>query len=199
MGEGEMRLVDGFQTPEFYCIDEVGLLLRPNEHPENAFFFSFQISLRSLILYHSKYTYHNRPMTMKKILFTLLAVFTISLAHGQKITNGSYNTTGHIKSDGTIQNSSYSTKGHIKSDGTIQNASYSTIGHIKSDGTIQDGSYRTVGYVKKDGTVQNSSYSTIGHIKDDGTVQNSSYSTIGHAKGVKKEWAAVVFFFFKFD
>jgi hypothetical protein len=52
--------------------------------------------------------------------------------------------------------------------------------------------------VKSDGTVQNSSYSTIGYIKDDGTVQNSSYSTIGYARGVKKEWAAVTFFFFKF-
>jgi hypothetical protein len=53
--------------------------------------------------------------------------------------------------------------------------------------------------VKSDGTVQNSSYSTIGHIKSDGTVQNSSYSTIGYAKGIKKEWAAVAFFFFKFN
>ena len=137
--------------------------------------------------------------TMKRILFTLVAICTIAIGYSQSITNGSYSTTGYIKSDGTIQNSSYSTKGHIKSDGTIQNASYSTIGHIKSDGTIQNSSYSTVGYVKDDGTVQNSSYSTIGHIKDDGTVQNASYSTIGHAAGVKKEWAAVVYFFFKFD
>jgi hypothetical protein len=53
--------------------------------------------------------------------------------------------------------------------------------------------------VKSNGTVQNSSYSTIGYIKDDGTVQNSSYSTIGYAKGVRKEWAAVAFFFFRFN
>jgi hypothetical protein len=137
--------------------------------------------------------------TMKKYLFTLIAVLGFVIVQGQTITNSSYSTTGHIKSDGTIQNSSYSTKGHIKSDGTITDASYKTIGHIKSDGTIQDASYRTVGHVKDDGTVQNASYSTIGHIKDDGTVQNASYSTIGHASGVKKEWAAVVFFFFKFD
>jgi len=30
-------------------------------------------------------------------------------------------------------------------------------------------------------------------------VENASHSTIGHASGVKKEWAAVVFFFFKFN
>jgi hypothetical protein len=39
----------------------------------------------------------------------------------------------------------------------------------------------------------------LGYIKDNGTVQNSRYSTIGYARGVKKEWAAVVFFFFKFN
>jgi uncharacterized protein YxeA len=82
---------------------------------------------------------------------------------------------------------------------SITNSSYSTTGYIKSDGTIQDDSYRTVGYVKDDGTVQNSSYSTIGYVKEDGTVQNSSYSTIGHANGIDRRWAAVVFFFFKFD
>ena len=82
---------------------------------------------------------------------------------------------------------------------TIENSSHSTTGYIKSDGTIQNSSYSTVGYVKSDGTVQNSSYSTIGYVKEDGTVQNSSYSTIGYAKGVKKEWAAVVYFFFIFN
>jgi len=30
-------------------------------------------------------------------------------------------------------------------------------------------------------------------------VENSSHSTIGHAGSVKKEWAAVVFFFFRFN
>jgi hypothetical protein len=53
--------------------------------------------------------------------------------------------------------------------------------------------------VKSDGTVQNSNYATIGHIKDDGTVQNSNYATIGYAKGIDKEWAAVTFFFFRFN
>lgn len=63
---------------------------------------------------------------------------------------------------------------------------------------MQNASYSTVGYIKEDGRVQNGSYSTIGYVKKDGTVQNGSYSTIGHASGVKKEWAAIVFFFFDF-
>ena len=64
---------------------------------------------------------------------------------------------------------------------------------------IQNSNYSTVGYVKSDGTIQNSNYATIGHIKDDGTVQNSNYATIGYAKGIDKEWAAVAFFFFRFN
>ena len=49
--------------------------------------------------------------------------------HAQRITNGSYQTVAHIKSDGTIQDSSYRTIGHIKSDGTVQDSNYRTIGH----------------------------------------------------------------------
>ena len=52
---------------------------------------------------------------------------------------------------------------------------------------------------KNDGTVEDSHYSTIGHIKSDGTVEDSHYSTIGHASGIKKEWAAAYFFFFKLN
>jgi len=48
-------------------------------------------------------------------------------------------------------------------------------------------------------TLRSSSYSTIGSISDEGTVRNSSHSIIGYAKGVKKEWAAVLFFFFIFN
>ena len=135
---------------------------------------------------------------MRNLVFTILAIASLHFVGAQTIQSGSRSTTGYIKSDGTIQNSSRSTVGYIKSDGTIQNSSRSTIGYIKSDGTIQNSSRSTVGYVKSDGTVQNSSRSTIGYIKDDGTVQNSSRSTIGYAKDVKKEWAAVAFFFFSF-
>ena len=80
---------------------------------------------------------------------------------------------------------------------TIESSNRGTAGYIKSDGTIENSSHATVGYIKSDGTIENSSHSTIGYIKSDGTVENSSHSTIGYARGVKKEWAAVVYFFFK--
>lgn len=44
-----------------------------------------------------------------------------------------------------------------------------------------------------------SNYGAKDYIQDDGTVQNNSYMTIGYARGVKKESAAVAFFFFAFD
>ena len=87
---------------------------------------------------------------MNRLLPFLLAVMLLcpALCAAQTITNGSYQTVGYIKSDGTIQDKSYRTVGHIKSDGTIQDSSYRTIGHVKSDGTVQDASYRTIGHAK---------------------------------------------------
>lgn len=120
-------------------------------------------------------------ISMKKVIAIALILGSAGFAKAQTIESGSHSTTGYIKSDGTVENSSHSTIGYIKSDGTIENRSHST-----------------VGYVKKDGTVENSSHSTLGYIKDDGTVENSSHSTLGYARGIKKEWAAVAYFFFKF-
>ena len=77
----------------------------------------------------------------------------------------------------------------------VRNSSYSMIGKIDSDGTVRNSSYSMIGKVESDGTVRNSSYSMIGKIDNDGTVRNSSYSTIGTAKGIKREWAAIWFFF----
>ena len=134
----------------------------------------------------------------KVFLFILLFAFP-ALTYAQRIQSGNYSTTGYVKSDGTIQNRNYSTVGYIKPDGRIQNRNYSTIGYIKSDGTIQNNNYSTVGYVKSDGRVQDRNYSTLGYVKDDGRVQNQNYQTLGYARGVRKEWAAVVFFFFEFE
>lgn len=142
---------------------------------------------------------HKKLKIMKKTLFTCFLLLNLSILNAQTIESGNRSTTGYIKTDGTIENSSRSTVGYIRSDGTIEDKSRSTIGYIKSDGTIENKSRSTVGYVKKDGTIENSSRSTIGYIKDDGTVENSSRSTIGYAKGIRKEWAAVVYFFFKLD
>jgi len=156
-------------------------------------------SFATVALFYLALRKHSVKKNAMKKLF-LIALLSASFAiQAQTIESSSRSTTGYIKADGTIENSSRSTVGYIKSDGTIENRSRSTIGYIKSDGTIENSSRSTVGYVKKDGTVENSSRSTIGYIKDDGTVENSSRSTIGYAKGIKKEWAAVTYFFFKFD
>ena len=58
-----------------------------------------------------------------------LSLLLCSVAYAQRVTNSSYQTVAHIKSDGTIQDASYRTIGHIKSDGTIQDSNYRTIGH----------------------------------------------------------------------
>ena len=45
--------------------------------------------------------------TLLIILALILAVLLPEALHAQRITNGSYRTVAHIKSDGTIQDSSY--------------------------------------------------------------------------------------------
>ena len=88
---------------------------------------------------------------MKRIIVLLLMLLGMLIggrAYAQRVTNSSYQTVAHIKSDGTIQDANYRTIGHIKSDGTIQDSSYRIIGHVKSDGTVQDASYRIIGHTK---------------------------------------------------
>ena len=158
------------------------------------------VTIFSLFGHNFCIVFRQKNIVMKRLitLIFVFAAFAIALPNAgfsQDVRNSSYSTIGHIDSDGTVRNSSYSTIGHIDSDGTIRNSSYSAIGHIDNDGTIRNSSYSAIGHVDKDGTVRNSSYSAIGHIDSDGTIRNSSYSTIGHAKGIKREWAAVWFFF----
>ena len=64
--------------------------------------------------------------------------------------------------------------------------------------TIESSSRSTRGYIHPDGTIEDSSRSTRGYIRSDGTIENASRSTIGYARGIKREWAAVAFFFIKF-
>jgi len=56
-----------------------------------------------------------------------------------------------------------------------------------------------IGYIKSDGSIQDSHYSTVGYVKSDGTLEDSHYSTIGHTSGIKMEWAAAFYFFFKLN
>ncbi|HTB07487.1 MAG TPA: hypothetical protein VK806_11090 [Bacteroidia bacterium] len=81
----------------------------------------------------------------------------------------------------------------------LRSSSGSSTGKIESDGTIRNGSGSSVGKIDNDGTIRNESGSSIGKIDDDGTVRNDSGSSIGSASGVPKAWAAVVFFFFRFN
>ena len=37
---------------------------------------------------------------------------------------------------------------------------------------------------------------TSNALKSDGTVQDNNYKTIGYARGVRKDWVAVLYFFF---
>lgn len=78
---------------------------------------------------------------------------------------------------------------------TVRNASNATIGKIESNGTVRNSSNAMIGRIESNGTVRNASNATIGRVDSDGTVRNSSNATIGYARGIKKEWAAVFFFF----
>ena len=95
----------------------------------------------------------------------------------------------------TFRNSMNSTVGKIDSDGTIRNSMNSKIGKIESDGTIRNSNNSKIGKIESDGTIRNSNNSTVGKVEKDGTVRNSMNSTLGSARGVKREHAAVFFFF----
>jgi hypothetical protein len=143
---------------------------------------------------------HKTKHPMKKLLCVCLILSgSFFVSHAQSLSDSHGSSTGQIKSDGTVEDSHGSTAGHIRSDGTIEDSHGSTIGHIKSDGTIEDSHGSTIGKVENNGTIDDSHGSTIGHVRSDGTVEDSHGSTIGHASGIKREWVAVAFFFFRFN
>ena len=78
---------------------------------------------------------------------------------------------------------------------TFRNSMNSTVGKIDSDGTIRNSMNSKIGKIESDGTIRNSNNSTVGKVEKDGTVRNSMNSTLGSARGVKREHAAVFFFF----
>ena len=45
------------------------------------------------------------------------------------------------------------------------------------------------------GDLRDASNASLGRIDNDGSVRNASNASIGRAQGVKKEWAAVFYFF----
>ena len=71
------------------------------------------------------------------------------------------------------------------------------MGKIDSDGTVRNASNQTPRKIASDGTVRNASNASLGRV-DNGSVRNASNVSIGRTdSNVKKEWAAV-FYFFKF-
>lgn len=79
---------------------------------------------------------------------------------------------------------------------TLRGNSNQQIGSISSDGVIRNKSNSQVGKIESNGTIRDRNNAQIGKIESDGTVRNKNNSSIGRASGVKKEWAAVAFFFF---
>ncbi len=75
----------------------------------------------------------------------------------------------------------------------IANSSGSTTGYIRGN-DIRDSRSSFVGSIRGN-YVYNSYNSRIGEIRDDGSIYDSRNSFFGKAKGVKKEWVAVFYFF----
>lgn len=129
---------------------------------------------------------------MKKLLF-LLGFVLCSMGIDAQNVYDSYNSTcGYIYSDGRVCNSSGTTIGRFYGD-RIANSSGSTTGYIRGN-DIRDSRSSFVGSIRGN-YVYNSYNSRVGEIRDDGSIYDSRNSFFGKAKGVKKEWVAVFYFF----
>jgi hypothetical protein len=78
----------------------------------------------------------------------------------------------------------------------LRNASGSKTGKIESAGPILSAGGTKIVNFERDGTVRNDSGTKIGKIDSDGSIRNASGTKTGSASGVRKEWAAVTFFFY---
>jgi len=134
---------------------------------------------------------------LTKLLIFLLIITGWVSANAQAIESSSHCVAGWVEKDGTIKNSTTAIVGYFKSD-TIETSSHGILGFMKPDGTIEDENHKVVGYLMPSGNIDNKDHLTVGYINKECTVENGAHSIIGYAKGVKKEWIAVVFFFIKF-
>lgn len=131
---------------------------------------------------------HNMKILKFLVIIALVFVSTIGVKAQECRKNGS--SYAKVESDGTVRING-SSVGKFESDGTIR-ANGSSVGKIESDGTIrQNGS--SVGKVESDGTVRING-SSVGKIESDGTIRKNG-SSVGSAPGMRKEYAAVLFFF----
>lgn len=129
---------------------------------------------------------------MRAIPVLFLMLFTFTIGYSQSIyLKGSR--IGEIESDGDIYING-SRVGEIESDGDVY-LKGSRIGKIESDGDVYLNGSR-IGKIESDGDIYLNG-SRIGEVEEDGDIYYKG-SRIGQAKGVKREWAAAVFFFFDF-
>ena len=120
-------------------------------------------------------------------IFAFICIIQVGIAQDLRRNGSSF---GKVEGDGTVRLGG-SSKGRFESDGTIR-VGGSSVGKIDSDGTIRK-SGSSIGKVERDGTVRING-SSVGKVEDDGTIRKNG-SSIGSAKGVRKEYAAVIFFF----
>jgi hypothetical protein len=137
-------------------------------------------------------------MRFKIVICFLLSVFIFGAAnlHAQKIEIKKDSLKNYIESDGTIYNAVKSVIGYIKIDNSIENSGHFVIGHLLPNGDILNDSNKLVGYIEADGTVKNARGIKLGAILDDGTIEDNKHKTLDTAPGIRKEWLAVVYFFF---
>ena len=125
----------------------------------------------------------NAPQSRKRVLLSAILLFILFSVYqpvnAQTLRGSTNNYIGSIDTDGVIRNKNNSQVGRICSDGVIRNSNNSQIGKIESDGVVR-----------------NSNNSQIGKVESDGTVRDRNNAQIGSAKGIRREWAAVAFFFF---
>ena len=117
--------------------------------------------------------------------------------HAQKIEVKKDSATAHIESDGTIYSTVKTIVGYINVDNTIENSGHFVIGYLMPNGNVLNESKILVGYIEADGTVKNEENVKLGKVLDDGTVLDKKNRTIYTAPEIKKEWLAVVCFFFE--
>ena len=109
-----------------------------------------------------------------------------------------------VEANGTIRGANNRTLGRIEPRGTQQvvRVSGREIGTIEPRGSqhVVRASGREIGTIEPRGSQQvvRASGREIGTIEGNGTVKNTRNQTIGTVPGMKKEWAAV-FFFFTFE
>lgn len=123
------------------------------------------------------------------IIFASLLFISISVINAQELKHG-LSTFATIEPNGDVRINGI-TKGRFQQNGDVIIDGYIYV-RISSDGSIRKNG-AIVGQVHSNGDVTVNGRLT-GKIEKNGTVRENG-SIIGSAKGVKKEWAAVVFFF----